>query len=69
MKKRFMYALCAVVILAACGCSAETANSSAEITSSAEAQASDEAQEASQEVFAMDTYMTCLLYTSDAADD
>ena len=68
MKKRFMYALCAVVILAACGCSAETANSSAEITSSAEAQASDEAQEASQEVFAMDTYMTVTAYGSGAEE-
>lgn len=68
MYNKFKLALSTMIILAVCGCSAQAANPSVKADQSAEAQVSGEAKEASQDVFAMDTYMTVTAY-GDGAEE
>ena len=66
MKNKIAAAILLTVTLAVTGCGSGGSDATENTTASQEGINSDlkSANESSQEVFAMDTYMTCLLYTS-----
>lgn len=71
MKKKFTLVMGILLLLTICGCSAQSDSSPSALaseTESAAAESSNEVQQASQDVFAMDTYMTVTAY-GDAAQD